>query len=115
MDIKVSLPDDEAGDDLRRLAQWLRDDDDLKGVSITLLDHTRKSHEMGIADEAIQIAFQQNGIFVALTGVLGTWLGAPNKRTKLRVKVGDKEIEIDASKMSNPEEVAKDILRQLGE
>lgn len=113
MDVTLSLIGDEAGDEVRQLAQWLREDTDLRSATIQIVDTPGEPGDMGTVDELIQVAFQQHGVLVALAGVLGTWIGTRRRNIKLRVRVGKKEVDIEASKLEDPSEVAARLLDEL--
>lgn len=115
MDASVSLVGDEAGDELRRLTQWLRDDEDLRNATIVVKEASGQPGDMGPGTDLIQVAFQQHGVLVALVGVLGTWVGTRRRNVKIRVRVGKKEVEIDGAQPKDAEEVAARLLQELGE
>lgn len=104
---------DEAGDETRLLAQWLQEDTDLRPATIQVVDTPGKPGDMGPGAELIQVAFQQHGVLVALVGVLGTWIGTRRRSVTVRVRVGEKEIDIERAKLENPSEVAARLLREL--
>ena len=113
MEVWLSLIGDESGDEARRLNQWLQEDSDLRPAKIQTVDAPGEPGDMGLGAEMIQVAFQQHGVLVALVGVLGTWIGTRRRNIKLRVRVGKKEVEIDGSKLEDPDEVAARLLRVL--
>jgi hypothetical protein len=113
MEVLLSLVGDEAIDETRRLTQWLHEDEDLRSAKIRAVETPGEPGDMGIEAELIEVAFQQHGVLVALAGVLGTWVGTRRRNVKLRVRVGKREVEIDASKMEDPDEVAVRLLREL--
>jgi hypothetical protein len=113
MEVLVSLIGDEAGDETRRLTRWLQEDGDLRSARIQMMHTQGEPGDMGIEAELIQVAFQEHGVLVALAGVLGTWIGTRRRTIKLRVRVGKREVEIDASKLEDPDEVAIRLLREL--
>jgi hypothetical protein len=113
VDVQVWLVGDESGSELRSLAQWLRDDEDMHGVRFKLKNAAMKPGDMGPTPELIQAVFQPQGVLVALAGVLGTWIGARRRATKIHVRVDSKEAEIDGAKIDNPEQIAAQLLRDL--
>jgi len=116
MTIQICIYGDEAGDETRSLARWLRDSDDMSEARITLV-HTsgQRSGEMGSATEIIQAIFQPQGVLVALAGALGTWIGSRRKPVTIHVRSGEKEVQIDSAKFKEPEEVAARLLRNLSD
>jgi hypothetical protein len=113
MDVWLSLIGDEAGDETRRLTQWLREGSDLRPATIRIVDTLSEPGSMGTGADLIQVAFQQHGVLVALAGVLGTWVGTRRRNIKLRVRVGEKEVELEGSKLNDPDEIAAQLLREL--
>jgi hypothetical protein len=112
MIVTVSLDGDEAGDDLRRLEQWLRDDD-LHGVKVNVVDSAAEPGDMGPVPELIQLLLEPQGVMTAVAASIGTWAGMRRRNVRVRVRSGDKEVEIDASRIEDPEEVASRIAREL--
>jgi len=115
VDVQVWLVGDESGSELRSLVRWLRDDEDMRGVRFELKNAAMKPGDMGPTPELIQAVLQPQGILVALAGVLGTWIGARRRATKIHVRVDSKEVEIDGTKIDNPQQVAAQLLRDLNQ
>jgi len=117
LDVWLSLVGDEAGEETRRLAQWLQEDTDLRLATIHVVDGPGKPGDMGSGAELIQVAFQQQGVLVALVGVLGTWIGTRRRSVTIRVRVREKErekeVDIKGAKLGDPSEVAARLLREL--
>ena len=115
MELQVWLVGDESGSELRSLMRWLRDDGDLRGVRFDLRNSAMQPGDMGPTPELIQAVFQPQGILVAFAGILGTWIGTRRRATKIHVRVDEREVEIDGAKIDNPEQVAAQFLRDLGQ
>jgi hypothetical protein len=120
LDVWLSLDGDEAGDEARRLVQWLREDTDLRPTTtIHVVDTPGKPGDMGPGSELIQVAFQQHGVLVALVGVLTTWIGTRRRNVTIRLLVREKEKEkevlIKGAKLEDPTEVAARLLRELND
>jgi putative ubiquitin-RnfH superfamily antitoxin RatB of RatAB toxin-antitoxin module len=49
----------------------------------------------------------------ALATTVGVWLGTGVRRTRIRVKDGDREVEIDSTTLKDPHEVVRRIVGQL--
>lgn len=113
MIVQVGLVGDEAGDELRRLEQWLRRDEGLRRVTITAQQAPAQSGDMGPVLEALQLLVEPQGVLTAVAASLGTWASTRRRNVRVRVRSGDKEVEIDASHLSDPDDVATRILRKL--
>ncbi|KOU15176.1 hypothetical protein ADK52_36150 [Streptomyces sp. WM6372] len=113
MIVRVGLIGDEAGDEVRRLEQWLRQDQDLGQVTITALAAPAGEGDMGPVTEALQLLLEPRGVLTAVAASLGTWAGVRRRQVHIRVRSGEKEVEIDASRLQDPDEVAVRILREL--
>ncbi|THA39788.1 hypothetical protein [Streptomyces sp. A1547] len=113
MIVQVGLIGDEAGDELRRLEQWLRQDQELRRVAITAQAAPVEDGDMGPVTQALQLLLEPQGVLTAVAASLGTWAGVRRRQVHIRVRSGDKEVEIDASRLEDPDEVAVRIVREL--
>lgn len=109
----MDLVGDEAGDELRRLQQWLCKDEDLRHVSITAKQAPVQNGDMGPVLEALQLLLEPQGVLAAVAASLGTWASTRRKNVRIRVRSGDKEVEIDVSRLCDPDDVAIRIVREL--
>ncbi|MEU8775759.1 hypothetical protein [Streptomyces sp. NPDC048606] len=115
MIVRVDLVGDPAGDELRRLEHWLRQDGRLRGVSVTGRPAPLRDGDMGPVLEALQLVLEPQGLLTAVAASLGTWAGVRRRQVRVRVRSGEKEVEIDASRLDAPEDVALRIVRALEE
>jgi Effector Associated Constant Component 1 len=76
---------DGTDDELRRLANWLRDEDALRG-RVKLVDHPIAAGEMGGALDAVEVVLT-SGTASALVTSLFTWLIQRRKNGKVRLKI----------------------------
>ncbi|WP_367135528.1 MULTISPECIES: effector-associated constant component EACC1 [Streptomyces] len=114
MIVQLSVVDDEAGEELRRLQQWLHKDDDLRLVTITAEQAPDRDEDMAPVTEVLSLLCQPQGVLTAVVASLVTWLGTRRKIVRIRVRSGAKEIELDASHLEKPaDEVADQLLREL--
>ncbi|MFD7630745.1 hypothetical protein ACFV7Q_32785 [Streptomyces sp. NPDC059851] len=113
MIVRVGLVGDEAGDELRRLERWLRADDDLGAVAIAPEQAPVQDGDMGPVLDALQLVLEPQGLLTAVAASLGTWASTRRRNVRIRVRSGEKEVEIDASRLNDPDEVALRITREL--
>lgn len=111
--VQIGLIGDEAGDELRRLEQWLREDEDLRKVTITAQNAAMERGDMGPVLDALQVLLEPQGVLTALAASVGTWAGVRRRSVRIRVRSGEKEVEIDASRLRDPDDIATRILREL--
>lgn len=113
MIVEIGLNGDEAAYELRQLEKWLRDDDDLRGAMISGRSAPTEIGDMGPVLEALQVLLEPQGVLAALAASVGTWAGVRRRSVRIRVRSGEKEVEIDASKLRDPDDIASRILREL--
>jgi hypothetical protein len=118
IDVGLEVVGDESGGQLNDLRRWLRSDDDLTGVRVQSVAKPPASGEMSGGESASLIATVLDPDLLApLLGALGGWAAAraSTRRTRVRVKVGEHEVEIDGAGLRDPEGVARRIRAELGE
>lgn len=118
MKIQIETIDDEASEQLRDLRQWLNDDEDLRPLQFTLVTAQRTSDEMtGGIPAVIEAAFINKDLLVAFTSAVGGWLAsrASTRRTRIRVRKGEREVEIDTAKVRDSDQIVRQIWQDLGE
>ncbi|MFI5979089.1 hypothetical protein [Streptomyces sp. NPDC051452] len=113
MIVQIGLIGDEAGDELRRLEQWLRGDEDLRKIEIRNQNAPMESGDMGPVLDALQLLLEPQGVLAALAASVGTWAGIRRRSVRIRVRSGEKEVEIDASRLRDPDDIATRILHEL--
>lgn len=111
MKVLLAVAGDEDGTQVRSLADWLRDDESVPAV--TTVEATLGPDEMGPVTEAIALVLQPEGLVTAVIGAVAAWLGTRGRETTIRVRTDNREIEVVAPKLADPEEVALRILREL--
>jgi hypothetical protein len=118
MRVKIIIDGDESGDSVIELRKWLRADDDLTGVRVDFVAPDVRPDEMsgGIA-EALMATVGDPGVLGALIGAVGGWVTAraSARRTRIRVRVGEREIEMEGPALQDPEGVARRLSGDLGE
>jgi hypothetical protein len=116
--VKIIIDGDESGGSVSELRKWLRTDDDLAGVEVDFVAPDLRPDEMsgGIA-EALMATVADPGVLGALIGAVGGWVTAraSARRTRIRVKVGEREIEMEGPALQDPEGVARRLRTELGE
>jgi len=118
IDVGIGLIGDESGSQLNDLRKWLRNDEDLPGMRVENVARIPAPGEMSGGESAGLIAtILDPDLLAALFAALGGWAAArvSNRRTKIRVKVGEKEIEFDGTGLRDPEGTARRLLTELDE
>lgn len=70
---------------------------------------------MGSLADAVQVISDNGTIIAALAATVGTWLTTRHRVTKIRVRNGDREVEIETGQMKNAQEIAAQIISALEE
>jgi hypothetical protein len=113
--VVVRVMDDPLGDALEDLRVWLRVD--APGLRFGQVFRPVEPGEMnGGVVEALETAVLSKELLSMLvTGVAG-WLSAraTTRRTRIRVKTGDVEVEIDTADVVKADEIARRLGRELG-
>ncbi|HEX8345323.1 MAG TPA: hypothetical protein VF657_11420 [Actinoplanes sp.] len=117
MDLEITTPENADGDDLAELRDWLADDAAMRGVPVSMRRTRRQSGEMaggGLADMLVTMVDDRTAIIAVSTAVAG-WLTAraSSRRTRIKVRHGDREMEIDSSKVRDPEQLARRMRDEL--
>ncbi|GAA0453974.1 hypothetical protein Aca07nite_66540 [Actinoplanes capillaceus] len=113
--VEISLTGDGSYNELRK---WLRGDEDLDGVRVDTVGAPPLPGQMsGGAVEALIATVADPGLLGALFGAVGGWAAAraSTRRTRIRVKVGDREVEVEGPALRDPEAVARRLHAELGE
>ncbi|MEV4411034.1 hypothetical protein [Catellatospora sp. NPDC049609] len=111
MTLRVEINGD--GDQLLSLESALRGDADLRGTRITRVDLPPGRGELGPVTDALHWAAENPELMAALAAALTAWLA--QRRTKVRVRVGEREVEVDSTRVNDPEELALRVLAALDE
>ena len=111
--MKLSVTSTGEAEDLRSLADWLRRDPDLRGTRITPVTPPPRPGHMGGPTDTLQLVADNGELMTAVATTIGVWLGTRSRRTKIKVTDGERSVEIDAAKLSDPEQVTRRILDQL--
>ncbi|WP_035302986.1 effector-associated constant component EACC1 [Actinokineospora inagensis] len=86
-------------DELRTLARWLRDEDDLRG-HVHLVNHPIHPGHMGGALDAVAVALSSGGTLTVLVKSLFTYLSTRRKEVVLKLRLKDaqgREFEAEAT------------------
>jgi hypothetical protein len=111
MQVTVVVPGD--GDAVRSFAEWCRTDPELRGVRIKQTAPSPRPGEMGSVADALEFVSNNDALLTAVATTLGTWLATRRPKTKIRVRLGDKEIEIDSPSPEKASELAGLIVEKL--
>ena len=115
--VQIVILNDESGESIADLHSWLRDDEETRLLQISMERAPAKPGDMtggGLA-QALEATVSSKEAIAGLAGVIGGWLSsrAATRRTKIRVKTVDVEIEIDTAKVKESEEIARRIVNEL--
>ncbi|MEV0900662.1 hypothetical protein [Actinoplanes sp. NPDC049802] len=116
--VEIVLKGDESGESYNELRKWLRGDEDLAGVRVDAVTAAPAPGRMaGGAVEALIATVADPGLLGALFGALGGWAAAraSTRRTRIRVRVGEREVEVEGPALRDPEDVARRLRAELGE
>jgi hypothetical protein len=95
MRLTVAVPADP--DAVRSLAQWSRNDPDLRGVRITLLARPVRPGEMGADADTLEFVLDEAETVAAVVATLRTWLQTRRVPTTIRISYGDREYVIGSA------------------
>jgi hypothetical protein len=98
--ISIEDPVDPAGE-LRSLRDWLRADDAFGGSADLALSRPGVG-EMGAVADTLNVVLGPAEV-AALAGALSVWLRTRRSDVKVRVRSGEREVEVDATNVSDPE------------
>jgi membrane-associated two-gene conflict system component 1 (EACC1) len=116
--VEIVLAGDDPDAALRDLRAWLRDDEELAGVRVEPVTAAAGPGEMsGGLVEALVATVADPGLLGALFAGLGGWAAAraSTRRTRIRVKVGDREVELEGPQLKDPEGVVRRLTSGLSE
>ncbi|MEV7325060.1 hypothetical protein [Streptomyces sp. NPDC093970] len=114
MEFTVQVVDDPAGESARSLADWLSKDTDVRdNARVALQESQQSTDEMGPLADTVQLLLQPDGVLVAVLSVVGVWLEARGRRTRIRVRRGDVVVEIDTAQVDDPDEIATIVAREI--
>jgi hypothetical protein len=111
----VRVTDDHSGEALEDLRVWLRVDAPALRVG-PIRGPIQPGEMSGGVIAALETAVLSKELLgMLVTGVAG-WLSAraTTRRTKIRVKVGEVEVEIDTADVAKADEIARRLGRELG-
>ena len=98
--------------DLLDLEAALRGDPGVKGAVLDRVVRDPEAGEMGPVVEALSWITEHKELLTAVAGAITAWI--ESRRTTIRVRTGDQEIEITSSAAPDARELAE-ILRRAGE
>ncbi|MEU8820283.1 hypothetical protein [Actinoplanes sp. NPDC048796] len=115
--ITVTVADDEGGEEILDLHQWLRQDPDLRTAVTPAYREPEPGEMSGEIVEALTVAVTSQEFVVALVTGISTWAATrmSMRRSKIRVKRGTSEIEIDAADIPEPDLAAQRLYLEMDE
>ncbi|HTJ36712.1 MAG TPA: hypothetical protein VL738_26110 [Dactylosporangium sp.] len=110
----IEVVNDPAGDALEDLRAWLRVDVPRLRVEAVRAAIGRGEMSGGVLAALETAVLSKELLDMVVTGVAG-WLSAraTTRRTKIRVKCGDREVEIDTADIDQADEIAHRLGREL--
>jgi len=102
----------EDADTLHELLDWLQRDPDLRGTEIRVIQTAPTAGSMGALSEGLALVSRPE-ILTALTTTLGVWLGNRFTRTRIRVKHGEIEAEIETRSRRRAADFTRELLDRL--
>jgi hypothetical protein len=117
-ELRITAPDDADGAQLIALQEWLSDSVRLRGVPVSVHRAGAEPEDMtgsGVVDAVVAVVTDKATVTGVTTAVAG-WLVArmSARRTKLRIRRGDREIEVDTAQKRDLDELAAWMNEQLG-
>ena len=96
-------------DDLLALEAALRNDPAIKGALLDRVVRESEADEMGPAVEALTWISDHKDLVIAVAGAITAWI--ERRRTTVRIRTGEREIEVSAYGVRDAETLAKALLR----
>jgi hypothetical protein len=116
-DLRIIAPESADGADLIALRQWMVESVDLRGVRVIAHRSTPEPGTMpgtGVV-EALVTVITDKAVLAATTAAIGGWVTArlSTRRTRLRIKYGDREAEVDTARVHDLDDLAAWLRDQL--
>lgn len=114
--IRVDAPE-ENDEEIRRLARWLRDEDDLRG-RVDLRNEPLQQGQMGGLTEAVVVAVSGGGVATVLVNSLFTWLTTRRDASKVTLAVesaSGKKLELACGSPDDAERLLRTLREVLDE
>src|SRR5690349_12244568 len=110
MILRLEVLDDESGAELDDLLAWLRADEQVDSRRLVAVARPAAPGDMsgGGILAAVETAVANKEVLVAVIGAAGGWLSAraAGRRTRIRIRSGENEAEIDTARREDAEEIA---------
>ncbi|MFC3742131.1 effector-associated constant component EACC1 [Paractinoplanes deccanensis] len=95
------------------LQDWLRREQFPPGIVVHPCSEEPGPDDMGAWSDGLKIVFENPGLLTAVATAVGAWVGSRARVTRVKVRDGDREIEIDSRRIKDPEQVARRIQEGL--
>lgn len=116
-ELQITAPDDLDGADLISLREWLTDSPETRGLRVALRQREPDPAAMPGVElvDAVVSVVTDRAVLAALSSGVAGWLTArlSTRRTRLRMRLGDREIEVDTASVRDLDELAEWIQRHL--
>jgi hypothetical protein len=118
-ELRITAPESEDGADLIALRKWMVESDDLRGLPVGADRATPEPNTMpgtGVVEALVTVITDKATLTAAATAI-GGWLTArlSMRRTRLRIKHGDREVEVDTARVRHLDDLAAWLRDQLDE
>jgi Effector Associated Constant Component 1 len=111
MDIQLRLSGDTSDlADLKSLEDWLLDEPLLAGCAVTRPAAAPEPGQMGALSDVLVVALGSGGAGAALASSLSVWLRTRVSHVTVKLRVGDRELEVSATNMRDPEPLIRELV-----
>jgi len=100
-------------EEVRDLLAWIRRDPELRSARAELVRPRQTGGQMGGLADTIVAVVTNEAVLSAATTTIGLWLGSRFRRTRIRLKRGDIEVEIETASAKRGEAYAQELFNEL--
>ncbi|RRR98390.1 effector-associated constant component EACC1 [Glycomyces terrestris] len=99
------------------LLAMLRRDPDLNraGITLSTADGAGSGETLGDLTDTIHAVVANDALLTAATTTIGVWLGARIRPTRIRVRRGDVEVEVETVRAKRADAYARELLDALSD
>ena len=99
-DIQISVEGDSDGEEFRSLAEWLREERELRG-RVAVEPQPIGPNDMGSITDLISVALGTGGAGTMLASSLKTWLLSRRTTARIKVQSADRTVSFDMSSVED--------------
>ncbi|GAA2319945.1 hypothetical protein GCM10009853_092560 [Glycomyces scopariae] len=99
--------------EIRELLALLRRDPELRTAGLGLEFRRPGRGELGAVTDTLTMLAGNPAVLTAATTTIGVWLGARIRPTRIRLKRGDTEVEVETLRAKRAEAYASELLAEL--